>query len=173
MIRLTRTLTTNTGKERVGHDGNSLLRAPLVALGVSVSLLAGSLLAANSVYLLKMKLAPFHIHAHSSEGDTLHTKTESLFGPILSAQLDGPARADYAMPGQSGNLLQDSHYLARSSRPARRLGYRSVTRHPPRRQGANAAHDAGLLIAGDHVSGFGLRLPIHESAFTERKTMLA
>jgi hypothetical protein len=72
--------------------------------------------------LRKSKLVPLHIHARPAKRHTLHAQAESLFSGIFSAQLDGPARADHAVPWQSGNLLQDSHNLPRGSSPARSLG---------------------------------------------------
>jgi hypothetical protein len=69
-----------------------------------------------------VKFVPFHIHARSSEGHTLHAQAEFLFGGIFSAQFDGPARTDHAVPGQSRNLLQDAHNLTGGSGPARSLG---------------------------------------------------
>ncbi len=89
---------------------------------------------------------PFHIHAGAAEGDSFHAEAKFLFGGTFSGQLDGAARADYSVPGQSGNLPQDAHYLASSSGPARRFRYSAVTGDGSRRQGTNATHDAGALV---------------------------
>jgi hypothetical protein len=93
-----------------------------------------------------MVLVALHIHARSTESYALHTQPEFLFGGIFSEQLDRSARSDYAVPGQSGNLAQNSDYLPRGARPARSFGYRSITRHRSCRQGANAARDATALV---------------------------
>ena len=99
--------------------------------------------------LRKSKLVPLHIHTRPEKRHTLHAQAESLFSGIFSAQLDGPARADHAMPGQARNLAQDAYHLPRRARPARGLSYSSVTRDHPHRQAANAAHDASALIIED------------------------
>jgi hypothetical protein len=49
------------------------------------------------------------------------------------------------VPGQSGNLAQDAHYLASGSGPARRFRYGAITGDGSRRQGADRTHDAGAL----------------------------
>ena len=69
----------------------------------------------------KSKLVPLHIHARPEKRHTLHAQAESLFSGIFSAQLDGPARADHAMPGQTRNLVQDAYHLPRRASPARGL----------------------------------------------------
>src|SRR5450631_1812392 len=94
--------------------------------------LAPSLLAANALRLRKVKLVLSHIHARPAKGHTLHAQAEFLFSRMFSTQLDGSARADHAVPRQSGNLLQDAHNLTRRSGPARSLGYSSVTRYRSR-----------------------------------------
>jgi hypothetical protein len=71
---------------------------------------------------LKPKLVPLHIHAHPAERHALHAQPEFLLSAIFSAQLDGPAGADNAVPGQSRNLAQNPHYLTRGSGPACSLG---------------------------------------------------
>jgi len=70
---------------------------------------------------LKSKLMTLHIHARPAKSHTLHPQTESLFSGIFSAQLDRATRPHYTMPGQSRNLLQNAHHLARGSRPSRSL----------------------------------------------------
>jgi hypothetical protein len=70
---------------------------------------------------LKSKLVPLHIHARPAKRHALHPQTEFLFSGIVSEQLDRAPGADYAMPGQSRNLLQDAHHLPRRSSPARSL----------------------------------------------------
>jgi len=94
----------------------------------------------------KTKLVPLHIDAGAAEGDSLHAQAEFLFGGAFSGQLDGAARANYPVPGQSGNLAQDAHHLASSSRPARGFRYGAVTGDGSRRQGTNATQDAGALV---------------------------
>jgi hypothetical protein len=92
------------------------------------------------------KLVALHVHARSAEGHGFHAQAESLFRGTFSAQLDRAARADDAVPGQSGNLPQDAHDLARGSGPARRFRDRSVAGHGSRRQGAKATQNAGTLV---------------------------
>src|SRR5208282_4345361 len=93
-----------------------------------------------------MKLVALHIHPYSAKAHALHAQSKSLFSGIFSAQLDCPARANYAMPGQSGNLPQDTHHLPSGSGPARSFSDRSVTRHRSCGQGANATDHAGALV---------------------------
>ncbi len=135
--------------------------------------LAGSLLTPDALRLRKAKLVPFHIHARPAKRHSLHSQPESLFGATFSTQLDGPARADHAMPGQSRNLLQDAHHLAGGSRPARRPRDRPVIRHHPRRQGANAAHHPRALIFRRALLSprNRLRFPFHKSAADEQQTL--
>jgi hypothetical protein len=65
---------------------------------------------------------PFHIHTRPAEGHALHAQAEFLFRSIFSAQLDRATYPHHAVPGQSGNLLQDAHNLTRGAGPARSLG---------------------------------------------------
>jgi len=72
--------------------------------------------------LLPAKLMPFHIHARPAESNALHAQAESLFRATFSAQLDRAARAHHSVPGQSWDLLQNSHHLAGGAGPARGPG---------------------------------------------------
>src|ERR1019366_3381822 len=121
----------------------------------------------------KFVFALAHIHARPAKRHALHAQTESLFGGAFSTQLDGPARADHAMPRQSRNLLQDAHHLTGGSRPARSPRDRPVTRYHPRRQGANAAHDPRALIfrRAPLSARSRLRIPFHKSAADEQQTL--
>jgi hypothetical protein len=114
-----------------------------------------------------------HIRARPAKRHTLHTQTEFLFGGAFSTQLDGPARADHAMPRQSRNLLQDAHHLTGGSRPARSPRDRPVTRYYPCRQGANAAHHPRALIfrRAPFSARNRLRFPFHKSADDEQRTV--
>lgn len=78
---------------------------------------------------LKTKLVPLHIHPRPAESDALHAQAKFLFSAIFSAQLDCTARADHAMPGQSRNLAQNTHHLARRSRPASGLSHSPIARN--------------------------------------------
>ena len=103
---------------------------------------------------------PFHIHPRPAESHALHAQAEFLFRAIFSAQLDRTARADHAMPGQSRNLAQNTHHLARRSRPAGSLSHSPIARNRSRRQAANAAHDASAFKF--HPAFTRLRLsPVH------------
>jgi hypothetical protein len=62
--------------------------------------------------LRKVEFVALHIHAHATEGHAFHFETESLFGTVFSGKFDGSAGADYALPGESGNLAQDADDLA-------------------------------------------------------------
>ena len=140
---------------------------------------------------LKPKLMPLHVHAHPTKRYTFHAQAKFLFVGVFSAQLDGAARTDHAVPGQARNLLEDSNHLTGRSGPARGSGYGSVGRHGSRRQSPNAAYDAGTLIffrlrrlrlrrasrgldlsrlysSRSGWSGVGLRWPIHGSLFSGR-----
>jgi hypothetical protein len=119
-----------------------------------------------------------HIHPHAAKSYPFHAQAKTLFGAIFSRELDGTARAEHAVPGQSLNTLQDAHNLPRSSRPARSLGNRSVTRYLSRRQSANAVNDAsppilqhifaGLSSARLTLPRFGFGFPPHKSIFHKR-----
>jgi hypothetical protein len=78
--------------------------------------------AANALRFRKPKLVPLHIHAHPAKCHAFHAQPEFLLSAIFSAQLDGPAGADNAVPGQSRNLAQNPYHLTRCSGPARSLG---------------------------------------------------
>src|SRR6202790_3779546 len=86
------------------------------------ALLPANALPFRMLRLRKSKLVPLHIHARPAKRHTLHAQAESLFRGIFSGQPDRPARANHAVPWQSGNLLQDSHNLPRGARPARGFG---------------------------------------------------
>ncbi len=116
--------------------------------------------------LPKPKLVPLHIHPRPAKNNPLHAQPEFLFCAVFSAQFNGPARADYTMPRQSRNLPQNAHHLARRPIPARGSRDRSITRHLPLWQSANAAHDAGTLVLRRAIRRFGLSSPIHSSRFT-------
>jgi hypothetical protein len=119
-----------------------------------------------------------HIHPHAAKSYPFHAQAKTLFGAIFSRELDGTARAEHAVPGQSPNTLQDAHNLPRSSRPTRSLGNRSVTRYLSRRQSPNAADDASPLILQHIFAGlssarpalprFGFGFSPHKSIFHKR-----
>jgi hypothetical protein len=119
-----------------------------------------------------------HIHPQAAKSDPFHAQAKTLFGAIFSRELDGTARAEHAVPGQSLNTLQDAHNLPRSSRPTRSLGNRSVTRYLSRRQSPNAPDDASPLILQHIFAGlsparpalprFGFGFSPHKSIFHKR-----
>ncbi len=59
-----------------------------------------------------------HVDAGSAKGHALQAQTEGLFGGIFTAELNGSAGADHAMPGQPFSLMENAHNLTRTSGPA-------------------------------------------------------
>jgi hypothetical protein len=74
----------------------------------------------------KSKFVPLHIDTRPAKSNALHAQPESLFRTIFGAELNGAARPDYAVPWQSGNLLEDAHNLASGPRPACGFGNRAI-----------------------------------------------
>jgi len=132
--------------------------------GCYISPLAANALFFRTLLLRKLKLVALHIYARVAESYALHPQPESLFSGIFSEQFDRPTRAEYTVPGQAGNLTQNSNHLPRGSGPSRSFGYRSVTRHRSRRQGANATYDAIALGVVAVVTIYNL-FPIPRPAF--------
>jgi hypothetical protein len=96
----------------------------------------------------------FHVDASAAEGDTFHLQAESLLGGVLSGEFDGAAGAEYAVPGQSRDLLQDADDLTGRSRPACGAGDGPVGGDSPFRQRADALSDAGALAFGSGMDWF-------------------
>lgn len=74
----------------------------------------------------KLELVPLHINSRAPKGNSFHSQAKSLFFSIFSPQLDRAPGAEDAMPGQSWNLPQNPHDLARRTGPSGSASHCSI-----------------------------------------------